>query len=162
VHLQFHHLGDGPLIALPRLNGRSERLGRKEQSMSSTLLAPTQVGIQAKLKTMIVTGASQGIGAGVTKAFINRGFNVVANSRNFKKGNIADASIAAKIAAAAHDFERLVEYAQEGIRFNGRSKISAMRDSPSRNSLEPLASNCVSTTPRDVLHMDAGAHNGKW
>ena len=37
--------------------------------------------MQVKRKTMIVTGASQGIGAGVTKAFINRGYNVVANSR---------------------------------------------------------------------------------
>ena len=33
-------------------------------------------------KTAIVTGASQGIGAGIVKAFVERGFNVVANSRN--------------------------------------------------------------------------------
>src|SRR6476646_8543169 len=32
-------------------------------------------------KTVIVTGASQGIGAGIVKAFAQRGFNVVANSR---------------------------------------------------------------------------------
>jgi len=32
-------------------------------------------------KTAIVTGASQGIGAGVVKAFVERGFNVVATSR---------------------------------------------------------------------------------
>src|SRR5262245_18001484 len=32
-------------------------------------------------KTAIVTGASQGIGAGIVKAFALRGFNVVANSR---------------------------------------------------------------------------------
>jgi NAD(P)-dependent dehydrogenase (short-subunit alcohol dehydrogenase family) len=32
-------------------------------------------------KTAIVTGASQGIGAGVVKAFVERDFNVVANSR---------------------------------------------------------------------------------
>ena len=32
-------------------------------------------------KTAIVTGASQGIGAGIVKAFLERGFNVVANSR---------------------------------------------------------------------------------
>src|SRR5436305_7223349 len=32
-------------------------------------------------KTAIVTGASQGIGAGIVKAFAERGFNVVANSR---------------------------------------------------------------------------------
>jgi NAD(P)-dependent dehydrogenase (short-subunit alcohol dehydrogenase family) len=31
-------------------------------------------------KTAIVTGASQGIGAGLVKAFVERGFNVVANS----------------------------------------------------------------------------------
>src|SRR5262249_12814678 len=32
-------------------------------------------------KTAIVTGASQGIGAGIVKAFALRGYNVVANSR---------------------------------------------------------------------------------
>src|SRR5215471_3295661 len=32
-------------------------------------------------KTAIVTGASQGIGAGIVKALLERGFNVVANSR---------------------------------------------------------------------------------
>ena len=32
-------------------------------------------------KTAIVTGASQGIGAGIVKGFLKRGFNVVANSR---------------------------------------------------------------------------------
>ena len=32
-------------------------------------------------KTVIVTGASQGIGAGIVKGFVKRGLNVVANSR---------------------------------------------------------------------------------
>jgi NAD(P)-dependent dehydrogenase (short-subunit alcohol dehydrogenase family) len=32
-------------------------------------------------KTAIVTGASQGIGAGIVKEFVARGFNIVANSR---------------------------------------------------------------------------------
>src|SRR5258708_39211287 len=32
-------------------------------------------------KTAIVTGASQGIGAGIVKGFVERGFNVIANSR---------------------------------------------------------------------------------
>ncbi len=32
-------------------------------------------------KTAIVTGASQGIGAGIVKGFVERGFKVVANSR---------------------------------------------------------------------------------
>src|SRR5580658_3977828 len=63
---------------------------------------------------MIVTGASQGIGAGVAQAFIQRGCNVVANSRGFKNstlapteklafvdGDIGKASTAAKIADTA-------------------------------------------------------------
>src|ERR1700735_2143709 len=67
-----------------------------------------------KRKTMIVTGASQGIGAGVTKEFIKRGYNVVANSRKITQsgftptdrlvladGNIGEASTAAKGATTA-------------------------------------------------------------
>src|SRR5580692_1868839 len=67
-----------------------------------------------KRKTMIVTGASQGIGAGVMKEFIKRGYNVVANSRKITQsgvtptdrlvlvdGNIGEASTAAKVATAA-------------------------------------------------------------
>jgi len=65
-------------------------------------------------KTMIVTGASQGIGAGVARAFIERGYNVVANSLHITKspfeateklalveGDVAEASTAAKIASTA-------------------------------------------------------------
>jgi NAD(P)-dependent dehydrogenase (short-subunit alcohol dehydrogenase family) len=71
-------------------------------------------GTEAKRKTMIVTGASRGIGSAVTKAFIERGYNVVANSLDFTnstlapgetlalvEGNIGDASTAAKIAGTA-------------------------------------------------------------
>jgi len=66
-------------------------------------------------KTVIVTGASKGIGAGLVKAFLNRGYKVVANSRNISTsgafeasdrlalvdGNIAEAATAARIAEAA-------------------------------------------------------------
>jgi NAD(P)-dependent dehydrogenase (short-subunit alcohol dehydrogenase family) len=66
-------------------------------------------------KTVIVTGGSQGIGAGLVKAFLDRGYNVVANSRNITKsgafqaserlalvdGSIAEAATAAKIAEVA-------------------------------------------------------------
>jgi NAD(P)-dependent dehydrogenase (short-subunit alcohol dehydrogenase family) len=38
-------------------------------------------------KTAIVTGASQGIGAGLVEAFLKRGYNAVANSRNITKSN---------------------------------------------------------------------------
>ena len=66
-------------------------------------------------KTAIVTGASQGIGSGLVKAFLDRGYKVVANSRNITTsgafeasnqlalvdGNIAEATTAAKIAEVA-------------------------------------------------------------
>jgi NAD(P)-dependent dehydrogenase (short-subunit alcohol dehydrogenase family) len=66
-------------------------------------------------KTAIVTGGSQGIGAGLVKAFLDRGYNVVANSRNITKsgalgasgklalvdGSVAEAATAAKIAEVA-------------------------------------------------------------
>jgi NAD(P)-dependent dehydrogenase (short-subunit alcohol dehydrogenase family) len=66
-------------------------------------------------KTVIVTGASQGIGAGVVKAFLEKGYNVVATSRTVTKskelpssprlalvdGDIGDASVAAKVAETA-------------------------------------------------------------
>ncbi len=43
-------------------------------------------------KTAIVTGASQGIGAGIAKRFVERGFNVVANSRNVSRSTEVAAS----------------------------------------------------------------------
>jgi NAD(P)-dependent dehydrogenase (short-subunit alcohol dehydrogenase family) len=66
-------------------------------------------------KTAIVTGASQGIGAGVVKAFVERGYNVVANSLKLSQstevaasdrvalveGDIGDPVTAAKIVEAA-------------------------------------------------------------
>src|SRR5260370_14331326 len=43
-------------------------------------------------KTAIVTGASQGIGAGIVKRFVERGFNVVANSRRVSQSTEVAAS----------------------------------------------------------------------
>jgi NAD(P)-dependent dehydrogenase (short-subunit alcohol dehydrogenase family) len=43
-------------------------------------------------KTAIVTGASQGIGAGIVKGFVERGFNVVANSRRIGQSTEVAAS----------------------------------------------------------------------
>ncbi|MCW3096556.1 MAG: short-chain dehydrogenase/reductase [Chthonomonadaceae bacterium] len=43
-------------------------------------------------KTAIVTGASQGIGAGIVKAFVERGFNVVATSRKMTQSTEVAAS----------------------------------------------------------------------
>jgi NAD(P)-dependent dehydrogenase (short-subunit alcohol dehydrogenase family) len=66
-------------------------------------------------KTAIVTGASQGIGAGIVKAFVERGFNVVASSRRVTQsaevmasdgvalvdGDIGQGATAAKIVETA-------------------------------------------------------------
>ena len=38
-----------------------------------------------KQKTVVVTGASQGIGAAIANLFLDRGYNVVANSRNISR-----------------------------------------------------------------------------
>ena len=43
-------------------------------------------------KTAIVTGASQGIGAAIVKGFVERGFNVVANSRKMSHSTEVTAS----------------------------------------------------------------------
>ncbi|MGB7754089.1 MAG: SDR family NAD(P)-dependent oxidoreductase, partial [Candidatus Acidiferrales bacterium] len=66
-------------------------------------------------KTVIVTGASQGIGAGIAQSFLTRGYNVVASSRNITKssiftssdhlalidGNIGESAVASKIVEIA-------------------------------------------------------------
>jgi NAD(P)-dependent dehydrogenase (short-subunit alcohol dehydrogenase family) len=66
-------------------------------------------------KTVIVTGGSRGIGAGLVTAFLDRDYNVAANSRNISKsgtfeasdklalvdGSIAEAATAAKIVEVA-------------------------------------------------------------
>jgi len=43
--------------------------------------------VTTKQKTIIVTGASQGIGAAVANLFIERGYNVVGNSRKITQSN---------------------------------------------------------------------------
>src|SRR3989442_5773359 len=54
---------------------------------------PCELDVKGRLqmantaKTAIVTGASQGIGAGLVEAFLKRGYSVVANSRNITKAN---------------------------------------------------------------------------
>lgn len=70
--------------------------------------------MQPKHRTMIVTRAAQGIGAGVTNAFIERGYNVAANSLNIAastftaterlavvRGDIGEPSTAHDIASTA-------------------------------------------------------------
>src|SRR6516164_6178779 len=48
--------------------------------------------MSSQRKTAIVTGASQGIGAGIVKGFVERGFDVVANSRKVTQSTEVAAS----------------------------------------------------------------------
>ena len=70
----------------------------------------------ANQKTVIVTGASQGIGAAIAQAFLARGYNVVATARSMAKagyagsanlatvdGDIGEAATAEKAVKAAID-----------------------------------------------------------
>jgi NAD(P)-dependent dehydrogenase (short-subunit alcohol dehydrogenase family) len=50
--------------------------------------------VSSTRKTAIVTGASQGVGAGIVKGFVERGFNVVASSRKVTQS--------AEVAASNH------------------------------------------------------------
>lgn len=67
-------------------------------------------------KTVIVTGASRGIGAAIVKVFLDRGYNVAATSRSVSQagyaasrqlalvdGDIGDAATAEKVVRAAMD-----------------------------------------------------------
>jgi NAD(P)-dependent dehydrogenase (short-subunit alcohol dehydrogenase family) len=43
--------------------------------------------MQNKARTVVITGASQGIGAGLVKAFLESGYSVVANARNMTQSS---------------------------------------------------------------------------
>jgi NAD(P)-dependent dehydrogenase (short-subunit alcohol dehydrogenase family) len=80
----------------------------------SMLPGATETRTQARPGTAIVTGASQGIGARVARAFLDLGYNVIANSLHFAdsplvsngnlalvEGNIGQASTAVRVAETA-------------------------------------------------------------
>jgi NAD(P)-dependent dehydrogenase (short-subunit alcohol dehydrogenase family) len=129
-------------------------------------------GMQGQRKTMIVTGASQGIGAGVTKAFLERGYNVVnASLPMITKGGLA--AITRSLA---------MEYAKEGIRFNAvapgtvdtpmhatdpKGFLESLSPMGTISDVDDIVEAIVYLTEArhvtgEVLHVDSGAHNGKW
>src|SRR6185503_17389001 len=62
-------------------------------------------------KVAVITGASQGIGAGLVRGFLDRGYRVVANSRSIKPdtspdvlavaGDVTDPAVADRVIAEA-------------------------------------------------------------
>lgn len=67
--------------------------------------------MNAERKVAVVSGASQGIGAGLVRGFLDRGYHVVANSRSIKDdgttdvlavaGDISDPAVAEQVIAGA-------------------------------------------------------------
>jgi NAD(P)-dependent dehydrogenase (short-subunit alcohol dehydrogenase family) len=65
--------------------------------------------MSAERKVAVITGASQGIGAGLVRGFLDRGYRIVANSRSIKPdassdvlavaGDIADPAVADRLIA---------------------------------------------------------------
>src|ERR1700723_3259173 len=93
-------------------NVQKQALGLHHLSSQPTA---KEADMASKQKTVIVTGASQGIGAGLVQSFLDRGYNVVANSRHITKsgaftgsgqlvlvdGDIAESTVAAKVVETA-------------------------------------------------------------
>jgi NAD(P)-dependent dehydrogenase (short-subunit alcohol dehydrogenase family) len=99
-----------------KLNGRQkDRAANYFTDLKSYKGKITTLETANTQKTVIVTGGSQGIGAGLVRAFLDRGYSVVANSRSitasgaFKvsdrlalvDGSIAEAATATKIVEVA-------------------------------------------------------------
>src|SRR6266478_7646740 len=84
-----------------------ERSSRAEPNSLSALskLTTQESYMGREQKTVIVTGASQGIGGGVVRAFLARGYNVVGTSRSATKSKEISAS--AHLALIDGDIGRL-------------------------------------------------------
>jgi NAD(P)-dependent dehydrogenase (short-subunit alcohol dehydrogenase family) len=78
------------------------------------------LGMTNTQKTAIITGASQGIGAGLVQAFLARGHRVVANSRNITKSGLGESATLALVdghVGDPHTAARIVDAAVS--RFGG-------------------------------------------
>jgi NAD(P)-dependent dehydrogenase (short-subunit alcohol dehydrogenase family) len=122
-------------------------------------------------KTAIVTGASQGIGAGVAKAFVERGYNVVANSLKVTKstevaaservalveGDIGDPTTAAAPGAVYTPLHRNTpKDVMESLSPMGRpSTVQDITDAV-------LYLTDAATVTGHILYVDGGAHFGRW
>src|SRR6476660_8986657 len=82
--------------------------GRLDESISH---CKRRIVMASDRKVAIITGASQGIGAGLVRGFLDRGYRVVANSRSITPdasadvlavaGDIADPAVADRVIGGA-------------------------------------------------------------
>ena len=104
----------------------------------------------ASKKTVIVTGASQGIGAAVVQAFLARGYNVVATSRSVSKAGFAPSPNLALVDGDIGQLATAEKVAQAAIgKFGSIDHLSTMRASsqPSLSRTTPTTSFIISFRP---------------
>jgi len=76
-----------PPCHLWKADSRLSYLINSRDRADSSLHQKQEADMSTQQKTVIVTGASQGIGAAVANLFLDRGYNVVGNSRNISSRN---------------------------------------------------------------------------
>src|SRR5687768_1018764 len=91
-------------VALPS-HPPGKTVGSRDSSFIRRLV------MSSERKVVVITGASQGIGAGLVRGFLDRGYRVVANSRSIKPdvsadilavaGDIADPAVADRVIGGA-------------------------------------------------------------
>ncbi|MGY4573659.1 SDR family oxidoreductase [Bradyrhizobium sp. USDA 3256] len=69
--------------------------------------------MSAEQKVVIITGASQGIGAGLVRAYLDRNYRVVANSRSIKASSDADVLVVPGDIGKPETADRIVREALE-------------------------------------------------
>src|SRR5262245_57080934 len=88
-------------------------------------------------KVVVITGASQGIGEGLVRGYLDRGYRVVANSRSIKLGSSADVFAVAGDIADPKVAERVVASAARSSAGSTRWSTMPAYLSPNRSPSTP-------------------------
>jgi hypothetical protein len=98
-----------------------------------TLVHYREFVMSIERKVAVITGASQGIGAGLVQGFLGRGYRVVANSRSIKPDAAADVLTVAGDITDPTVADRVIGDAAGST----RSSITPGCSSPSRSPSTP-------------------------
>ena len=126
-------------------------------------------------KTAIVTGAQQGIGAGLVEGFANAGYNVEGTSLHATVSLTASPTLITKGGLNTMTRQLAIEYAKEGIRFNAVAP-GAVDAATHLKTLQPMGKIATvkdlvdavlylaqaDQVTGEVLHVDGGADAGRW